>query len=64
MLILRNNGPLVKPPPREAARLARGQSCREIQNLPAVTIRFKLERARRSAPWFEKLCRDVLDLLT
>ena len=45
-------------------RMPVGRSYRETLDQPALTARFDLERARRGAPSFDKLWRDVRELLS
>ena len=44
-------------------RLPPGRAYKELRDQPALTARFDLEQARRSAPSFDKLWRDVSSLL-
>ena len=44
-------------------RLSPGRAYKELRDQPALTARFDLEQARRSAPSFDKLWRDVSSLL-
>ena len=48
---------------RLTERMPPGRAYKELRDQPALTARFDLEQARRSAPSFDKLWRDVSSLL-